>query len=141
LKLRGSWRAKAREKDGGEPVLPVKAPSCPKWLGAIARKEWKRVAKLLVGCRVLTEADLGSMILYAEAFAEFQQAVGDISKAPTLAAAIAAGLTNRKDRAATRMLQAGAQLGLSPAARTRVKAIPEPKVEGVMSRKRNQDAG
>jgi phage terminase small subunit len=46
-----------RKLNAKEPVLPPGVPACPDHLDKIARLEWARVSKLLIGMKVLTEAD------------------------------------------------------------------------------------
>jgi P27 family predicted phage terminase small subunit len=40
-----------------EPKLEIRAPECPEHLDDVARREWDRVAAILLRMRVLTEAD------------------------------------------------------------------------------------
>lgn len=47
-----------------EPKPLKKAPPCPKWLEAEAKKEWRRLAKALEAMGVLTEADMAAFAGY-----------------------------------------------------------------------------
>ncbi len=100
LKARGSWRAKIRD---GEPEFKNGKPSCPKFLPAEARAEWRRQVKALVlACQESAKLDF--------------------------AQSIALGILNAKNKAVDRLLRLAGQFGFSPAARTRIKA-PEPEVK------------
>jgi P27 family predicted phage terminase small subunit len=128
LEARGSWRSAERSD---EPVLPVEVPSCPAWLDAEARAEWKRQAKHLVAMRVITAADRATFAGYCEAWSEFVRLCGEIEKSAShrggYTRAIATGLVAAKNKSSERFLRFAQQLGLSPSARARVKAAPEPK--------------
>ncbi len=53
-----------RKKNHSEPKPTVQIPYCPAHLDEDARKEWDRLAPILVRMRILTEADyiaLGSL--------------------------------------------------------------------------------
>ena len=47
-----------RELNQNEPKPEKKAPRCPTWLEAEAKKEWKRLAKQLEQLGILTEVDM-----------------------------------------------------------------------------------
>lgn len=49
-------------------------PKCPKWLSDDAKKEWRRVAKVLFECGLLTEADQTALAAYCESYALWKQA-------------------------------------------------------------------
>jgi P27 family predicted phage terminase small subunit len=58
-------------KDRANPKEPKPKrgiPSCPKHLGSIAKKEWKRVSKILDKSRLLTHADLAGLMIYCELY-------------------------------------------------------------------------
>lgn len=63
-----------RPLNGSEPTPKRKAPACPKWLDADARKEWRRLAKQLEDLGVLTELDLGTFAAYCNAYSKWKQA-------------------------------------------------------------------
>lgn len=127
LKMRASRRADSRV---GEPVLPVKVPTCPKWLGDEAKAEWRRISKLMVRMRTLTEADAAVLALYCNAWRQlidaekrlltdgytFETEKGYVGISPWVSI---------RDSSADRVLRLAAQLGLTPAARARLRAIPE----------------
>ncbi len=136
LKLKGSHRAKSREKQG-EPTLPIKVPLCPSWLPKEGKAEWRRQAKHLLAMRCVTEADRAALTCWCEAWAEFvalvaaiQLKVKPVSEgglgALGYTAAIAEGLINAKTSATKRLLALAAQFGFTPSARARLRAEPVP---------------
>ncbi len=124
LEARGSWRAKLRD---GEPEFKQGKPSCPKFLPAEAKAEWKRQVRALGDARILTQADRSLLAAYCEAWAEFVAACQESAKMD-FEQSIALGILNAKNKAVDRLLRLAQQFGFSPAARTRIKA-PEPEAK------------
>lgn len=57
-----------------EPKPTVAASSPPEWLDDYAKEMWMEVSPLLVGMRVLTEADRPALVLMASAWADWRKA-------------------------------------------------------------------
>ena len=53
-----------RGLNAGEPKPEKKAPRCPAWLEAEAKKEWKRMAKQMERLGILTEIDMAAFAGY-----------------------------------------------------------------------------
>lgn len=114
-----------------EPQPEIKAPRCPAWLAPAAKSEWRRLAKTLVRVGVLSDLDRAVFACYCQSWARWQQAEeaiqrhgiliktpnGHLQQSPAVSLAKAA---------LKQMLQAGGELGLSPAARTRINAQVPP---------------
>ena len=56
-----------RGLNAGEPKPERKAPRCPGWLEAEAKKEWKRMAKQMELLGILTEIDMAAFAGYCQA--------------------------------------------------------------------------
>lgn len=125
LEARGSRRIGNRR---GEPRLPVKAPSCPSWLSAEAKAEWRRVCRQLVAMGIAAEADRAALAIYCDAWAEFHSLVKEIrdARAAGHGGELVARAARRKEAAAAQLLKAAVQFGLTPSARASVKADPPP---------------
>ena len=54
---------------GRKPKPERKAPRCPGWLEAEAKKEWKRMAKQMELLGILTEIDMAAFAGYCQAYA------------------------------------------------------------------------
>ncbi len=67
-----------------EPKPQKKAPKCPMWLDAEAKKEWRRIAKQLEELGILTEVDMAAFAGYCEAYARWKEAEEFISKHGTI---------------------------------------------------------
>src|SRR4051812_36960048 len=78
LKNRGSWRAKQR---AGEPQFERGLPSCPTWLAAEGKAEWRRIAAQLDGAGLLTTADRAALAALCDAWADYVLAAGEVKKA------------------------------------------------------------
>lgn len=138
LKLRGSRLAKRRSV---EPQIDAGIPKCPKRIGKIARKEWKRVTAILMDRQIVTPIDGDALHIYCETFVTWQEAnekvreLGTVIKAPSGYPIQNPYLSIANSAAAmcAKMLE---QFGMTPASRTRVQKTPDKKSETVMVRDR-----
>ena len=73
-----------RQLNTKEPKPAAKAPRCPSWLDEEAKKEWKRMAKVLETLGVLTEVDMAAFAGYCQAYARWKEAETFISKHGTI---------------------------------------------------------
>ena len=121
LAARGSWRAKARIRDGEPMVAPLTGP-CPKWLDHEGRKCWRFVVAELGAVGVLGRSDANIVARYARLWSRWRRTEAD--------AAIAEGeslrerLEVRANGLAALLLKLEESLGLTPSARTRVRSDP-----------------
>ncbi len=136
-----------RRLNDREPQAPAGMPECPKWLPDRARECWADLAPQLEGMRVVTRADRLALILLCQHYAEWMDALDLIEEAGGVtyeseteagarivrahpAVAIAAD-------AARRVKALLVEFGLTPSARTRVKASeaePEDPAEALLDR-------
>lgn len=129
LKMRGSWRANINPK---EPIPDSGRPACPRFLSPEARKIWKRASKILAGMRVLTKAEVFVLARYCDAMsrwietAAFLSEKGDVypvrdkdEKVVDFKEWPQSKIYFKLDRVLIKMEQ---ELGLTPAARTRIAA-------------------
>lgn len=117
-----------RPLNANEPMPDVKAPPCPRELDAVARKEWNRMAKVLLNLGLLTELDRAALAGYCVSWSQWVQAlekvqqIGPIIKAPSgfpvqnpyLAVA---------NRAGKEMRSFLIEFGMTPGSRSRVQAV------------------
>jgi len=116
-----------RPLNQNEPKPDRKAPRCPSWLEDEAKKEWKRVGKILERMGLLTEMDMAAFAGYCQAYARWKEAEefitqhgamirtpnGYLQQVPQVSIA----QTNLKI-----MLKFCEQFGLTPSARSRIVA-------------------
>ena len=105
-----------------------KAPRCPSWLEEDAKKEWKRMGKILEGLGLLTDMDMMAFAGYCQAYARWKEAEeflskhGSIIKTPNgylqQVPQVSISQTNLKI-----MLKFCEQFGLTPSARTRLASM------------------
>lgn len=109
-------------------------PSCPAGLGAIARREWNRLAKLLHQKKLLSQLDRGVMELYCQTYESWQEATRVIRRdglwIKTANGMIPHPLIRAVDKYAQQLRLTAQQLGLSPAARMRMVLPEEEKPDG-----------
>ena len=73
-----------RALNTAEPKPKSKAPKCPNWLEAEAKKEWRRMAKQLEQLGLLTEIDMAAFAGYCQAYARWKEAEEFISQHGTI---------------------------------------------------------
>lgn len=69
-----------RQLNKNEPKLEKKAPKCPSWLEPEAKKEWRRMTKVLETIGVLTLVDLAAFAGYCQAYARWKAAEEVLTK-------------------------------------------------------------
>ena len=74
---RGTFRA---DRAAGREAKPVGKPSCPSWLNADAKKEFRRLANVLGKMGLLGAADQNSLARYASTWVRWRQAVQMIER-------------------------------------------------------------
>jgi P27 family predicted phage terminase small subunit len=93
----------------------TKTPAAPKWFGAFAKQEWKRIMPPLVERRILTEADMGSVENYCVTTGRIRE----IEQQIAAAGEIDPKLFRMQDQAIKTARQLAAELGLTPVSRSR----------------------
>jgi P27 family predicted phage terminase small subunit len=73
-----------RDLNQNEPKPKKKAPKCPMWLEAEAKKEWRRIARQLEQLGILTEVDMAGFAGYCQAYARWKEAEEFISRHGTI---------------------------------------------------------
>ena len=120
-----------RALNENEPKPPKKAPRCPSWLEDEAKKEWKRMGKILEQMGLLTDMDMAAFAGYCQAFARWKEAEeflsqhGSIVRTPNgylqQVPQVTIAQTNLKI-----VLKFCEQFGLTPSARSRIAADNAP---------------
>ena len=132
--LRGGTAYTHRPARSNVPEPPASLPPCPDHLDDAAREEWARVGNLLLSVRVMTDADRAVLALYCQAWSEWVQATTEARACPVTSRADGSPMLNLWMRvareAADRVMRTAAELGLTPTARSRIKAEPHKSDEG-----------
>ena len=119
--------------------LERKAPSCPDHLDAEAKREWKRLVKMLLRVRILTEADGLALANLCQTWSTLVKAQtklnesglllktpsGYIQQSPLL------GIVNN---CTEKVVKLSREFGLTPSSRSRLHVPPEPNPETKMGR-------
>ena len=116
-----------RQLNQNEPKPNKKAPRCPSWLEEEAKKEWKRMGKILERMGLRTEMDMAAFAGYCQAYARWREAEeflsqhGTIFKTPSgyvqQVPQVSIAMQNLKI-----MQSFCAEFGLTPASRARLYA-------------------
>jgi P27 family predicted phage terminase small subunit len=126
--LEGTYRADRAARN--EPKPRVKIPSCPAWLQGEGRKEYFRVARLLMELRVITDADRTALAAYAQQYQRWIDAEDMIRKSGILIKSPNGFLMQNPclpiaNTALKNMQRLMSEFGLTPASRTRISAEPD----------------
>ncbi len=112
-----------------EPELTPALPECPAGFDDVARTEWQRVGILLVGAGVITLVDRGVLAAYCRSWSLFSEADREVQENGSMLVSAEAAVPyqspwlHQLTAAAKAMVQYAAELGMTPSARSRVKAI------------------
>ena len=125
--LQGTYRA---DRHGGTPEIAVEIPKPPRDLDKRARAAWRYYAPLLAEMRTIGLADREALACYCAAVSRRERAEEELAKtAPLVKSPSGYPVQNPwlaiANKAMEQMLKWGQELGLSPAARTRIKVAPK----------------
>ena len=131
-KLRGNPSKRPLPKNEAQPRQGI--PSCPRHIQGEGRKEWRRTAKELADCGLLTFVDRAALAAYCQAWARWVQAEDVLRKAGVLTKTpngmlVQSPMLAIANRAMDQMRAFLGEFGMTPAARTRIKAEPKPPEE------------
>lgn len=118
-----------RPLNGNEPKPKKGAPSCPTWLNAEAKREWRRIVPELERLGLLTLVDRAALAAYCQSYARWQQAEKVIEKqGMTMATPQGFEVARPEVAIARQQMQLvhkfATEFGLSPSSRSRVNAKP-----------------
>lgn len=133
LRLVAGTHQESRHGSRDEAVAQVKAnkaetmPSPPRWLGAVARAEWRRIAPLLHSRGLLSRRHSASLAAYCRAYGEMVEAQREIEARgrfieTTNGNWIQAPWVGAANKAADQLRGYLVEFGLSPSAEVRIGA-------------------
>ena len=141
LKILEGNAGKRRLDASADVAYAVGAPEAPKNLKGDALTHWRWLESILIPARVLTPADFGIMVLTTNAYAYMRRLERACQRRRTITYEEQGSkqqLVTRRypefellDRAERKYLRMLTELGLTPASRTRVKAMPNAETSGV----------
>lgn len=110
-----------------EPKPEKKAPKCPSWLEPEAKKEWRRMSKVLEQIGVLTEVDAAAFAGYCQAYSRWKEAEEFLTKHGTIFKTPSGYIQQVPQVSIAQtylkiMKDFCSEFGLTPSARTRIKA-------------------
>lgn len=94
----------------------TEAPRPPTWLSPDAKREWKRVAPVLVQRRHLTQTDLGMVEGFCVAMGRVREIERELQKP---GAVLDPRMVRLQDKALSTARQIAAEIGLTPVSRSR----------------------
>ena len=110
---------------GREPQPPASQPSCPAHLSPTAKAEWKRLARMLNGIGVVTQADRAVLAAYCQAYGRWVEAERKLKETPPLLKTPSGYVQQSpwlsiSNKQLELMMRCMAELGLTPSARNRL---------------------
>lgn len=118
-----------------EPKPVVKRPPVPKHLNKVARREWNRMVKLLLGQRLITELDRAALAAYCQAWANWVEASEQVEALKARGSLISytengypvvSPWVGMQKQASAEMHRYLTEFGLTPSSRSKVQVIEEP---------------
>jgi P27 family predicted phage terminase small subunit len=113
-----------RKLPENEPKIDAAIPTCPKHLNAEERDLWAEIGKELYDLGVLTNVDAGVFEVYVTALAIMRRVKPEIEKSLVFDGPNGGPIQNPYlaiyNKAKEHVMKAGAELGVSPASRSRV---------------------
>ena len=106
-----------------EPTPTPTPPEMPAWLPAEAKREWQRLVPELMRLAIITIVDRGALADYCVAWSDLRWSTERLKKNLSLSEKRFALSRQRAARSA--LEKSGADLGLNPSSRTRLRT-PEP---------------
>jgi P27 family predicted phage terminase small subunit len=113
-----------------EPVVPVptSAPYAPRHLGHEAKREWRRMATILLEAGLYSEVDRAALAMYCQAWGRWVEAERELAKGDTILEGPNGGMYQSAwlsvaNKAQDQLRKMIAEFGLSPAQRSRVVAM------------------
>lgn len=120
----------------------VESMCCPRWLEGEARREWRRVQRVLRDMGLLTEADRSVIAAYCQEYGEVVEATRDVKRFGAYSVTPKGYMMDsapalRRSRAVRAMHRLAQSLGLSPSARVGL-AVKEGEKEDPLDALRRQ---
>lgn len=121
-----------RPLNAHEPKPPKALPRCPAHLSPTAKAEWRRLARTLNEMGVLTLSDRAAFAAYCQAYGRWVEAEQKLAETPVLLKTPSGyvqqspwlSIANKQMELMGKYM---AELGLTPAARSRVVVPPDPR--------------
>lgn len=113
-----------------EPTPPVAIPSCPGHLNAEAKKEWRRITKVLADQRIVTHLDRAVLAAYCQAYgtwvdAEKQLKQHGMTTTTPNGLVVQSAWLQIRNKALEQMHKYAVENGFTPVSRSRVSTLPE----------------
>lgn len=126
--IRGKPGHRPLPKD--EPKPEIKIPPCPRHLSAEARKEWKRVSKVLARLGMLSTIDRAALAAYCQAWGRWVDAERHVKERGEVVKTAAGNIIQNPylciaNKSMEQMYKFLTEFGMTPVSRTRVTAAKQ----------------
>ena len=119
-----SQRAMPTQSEQDRVELPAKIPAAPSWMPDAAKREWRRVARLLKLTQLVTSLDIAMLEMWCTAYATWRDAEEALKTAPrgwiVKGEARYHPMLRIAQEARHNLHRAASELGFSPAARASI---------------------
>ena len=128
LKMRGSYR---KDQHGDRVEVDPSIPSCPSWVGAKGKAEWRRLIAIFRKSNILTQLDRGPLAMHCHAYQVFLDAREDVERDGLIATGANGPIQNPAVRimnqAWSDYMKSAGEFGFTPVSRCRVQSVGKPK--------------
>lgn len=124
-----------------EPEVAAGVPPKPDFLDRFASQQWDYLVSVLAPARMLTKGEQGALLVACDAYSQLRHCEQILRERKSLSyvGTTASGdeiyrpypEVAQRNQARRQYLSALAELGLTPSARSRVKALPAPRASGI----------
>lgn len=128
-RLRGNPGKRTLSNGEPRPATADRTPGAPRWLSEEGRKAWRKIAPILHGAQLLTDADVMGLGMLCEAFALFMDARDTVAVEGLFIQSERGGVYQHPavgvmNRARADLLRWAVQFGMTPSARSRIAVSP-----------------
>lgn len=121
--LHGTHRG---DRHGAGPQVEIKAPPCPNWLPAKAKKYWSEIAPLLEQSGLVSELDMAPLALHCDSMGRYLQVAAKMKTFESLldetpqGFMVQAALFTVRNKLWDQVMSSSRDFGLSPLGRNKV---------------------
>lgn len=124
--LAGNPGKRALNSQEAQPRPAAKLPQAPRWLSEEAKAQWRRIARPLYECGLLTQVDQLALALLCEAFATFMAARAEVEREGMIAISERGGsyqhpAVSIMNSSRKELLTWLREFGMTPSARSRIR--------------------
>lgn len=126
--LKGNFRG---DRHSHGPAVPIGAPKCPAWLPKSSKKYWRSIAPELEKAGLISLLDSAAFAAHCDSMGRYEeitrrlQDLDDLIDTTPQGYQVHSALFTIRNKLWEQVLKSGAEFGLSPASRSKVKDVAQ----------------